>query len=229
MVKKVLALTLTAFLTASLGTSAFAASKTTDVEKTLAFIEETNQNIELEIEKAVVQADQLEADYLQDIKKLEEDAAVANLREQQQKLLELLNKTSDPAKKGLLSSQLYEVNAQIQIDTDIINEKITNLHKELSNVSVVKRNKSQNNDAANATDKILGKLLKTESQYNERTQRYVDDLNKLINDLDNTTRRMSDEAIQRGAENGIVVERYWTHVQLAERWVWIDPIRVVWK
>lgn len=40
---------------------------------------------------------------------------------------------------------------------------------------------------------------------------------------------MSNDAIKKADDQGIQAEAYWTLVELGGKWVWIDPIRVVWR
>ncbi|MGG3562329.1 hypothetical protein ABES03_12055 [Neobacillus rhizosphaerae] len=72
----------------------------------------------------------------------------------------------------------------------------------------------------------IQKIDEGDKQYNERTEKYNNDLDKLITDLYNTTLKMSTDAINKAAEKGIQAEAYWTLVEIGGRWVWIDPIRV---
>ncbi|WML57552.1 hypothetical protein [Neobacillus sp. PS2-9] len=72
----------------------------------------------------------------------------------------------------------------------------------------------------------IQKIDEGDKRYNERTEKYNNDLDKLITDLYTTTLKMSTDAINKAAEWGIQAEAYWTLVEIGGRWVWIDPIRV---
>ncbi|MDR6124989.1 peptidoglycan hydrolase CwlO-like protein [Bacillus sp. SLBN-46] len=72
----------------------------------------------------------------------------------------------------------------------------------------------------------IQKLDEGDTKYNERTEQFTNDLDKLITDLYNTTLKMSTDAINKAAEKGIQAEAYWTLVEIGGRLVWIDPIRV---
>ncbi|MFD1776882.1 hypothetical protein [Paenibacillus rhizophilus] len=60
----------------------------------------------------------------------------------------------------------------------------------------------------------------------ERTKIYTSALDKLVTDLYNETLQIADTAIAQAAELGVVAERFWKLVKIADREVWIDPIAI---
>lgn len=60
----------------------------------------------------------------------------------------------------------------------------------------------------------------------ERTKIYTCALDKLVTDLYNETLQIADTAIAQAAELGVVAERFWKLLKIADREVWIDPIAV---
>ncbi|WP_059171714.1 hypothetical protein [Bacillus sp. FJAT-27445] len=138
MLKKVLSIFFTAVLVLGLGSPAFA-NEGKDVAKALSLIEKTNMEISEKVEKAVEKADKLQAEHLQEIKKIEGNTAMQ--------------------------------------------EKLT-------------------------------------KKYNEK-------LDKIIADVYEETLKMSQKAITKAAEYGVIAECSWVLVRFADREVWIDPVRVV--
>ncbi|WP_226654214.1 hypothetical protein [Pseudalkalibacillus hwajinpoensis] len=61
----------------------------------------------------------------------------------------------------------------------------------------------------------------------ELTEKYNQDLDKLIDDLISKTNKMTADMIEEAAEAGIQAECSWVYVQIADRWVWVDPIQIV--
>ncbi|WP_273853955.1 hypothetical protein [Guptibacillus spartinae] len=61
----------------------------------------------------------------------------------------------------------------------------------------------------------------------ELTEKYNQDLDKLINDLIRKTNKMTADMIEEAAKEGIQAECSWVYVQIADRWVWVDPIQIV--
>ena len=84
--KKVLSIVFSATLFLGVGSPAFAAEKD-NVGKVLELIEKTNQEIDKKIEKAVEKADDLQSDYLEDVRKIEESKEIVKLKEEKEKVL----------------------------------------------------------------------------------------------------------------------------------------------
>ncbi|AZB41536.1 hypothetical protein CEF21_04060 [Bacillus sp. FJAT-42376] len=227
MLKKALVISISVWLSASFGTSALAASTSTDTEKVLASIEKTNLAIEEKIAKAVIEADELEADYLADIQKLEEGDTVVKLKDQKSKLESDLSKTNDSGKVEKIQKELAELNGKLEKETDKISAKMTSIKKEIDALSLMAP--AEGKDQKKLDEKISRlkeNLDKNTEKYNDRTEKFTRELDKLITDLYDTTLKMSNDMIQKAAEKGIQAEASWTLVELGGRLVWIDPIRV---
>ncbi|TKD70449.1 hypothetical protein [Pseudalkalibacillus hwajinpoensis] len=61
----------------------------------------------------------------------------------------------------------------------------------------------------------------------ELTSKYNEELDKLIGDLIERTNKMTADMIEEAAEEGIEAECSWVYVQIADRWVWVDPIKII--
>ncbi|QHA93995.1 hypothetical protein [Bacillus sp. N1-1] len=61
----------------------------------------------------------------------------------------------------------------------------------------------------------------------ELTAKYNQDLDKLIGDLIDKTNKMTADMIEEAAKEGIQAECSWVYVQIADRWVWVDPIKII--
>ncbi|WP_053368505.1 hypothetical protein [Bacillus sp. FJAT-27245] len=139
MLKKVLSILFTAILVLGLGSPAFA-NEDKDVAKALSLIEKTNQEISEKVDKAVIKADKLQAEYLEEMRK--------------------------------------------------IGESNNELREKLAN------------------------------KYNEQ-------LDKIIADVYEETLKMSGKTIAKAAEYGVIAECDWVEVRFADRYVLIDPLRIV--
>ncbi|MFG6115281.1 hypothetical protein ACGTN9_08820 [Halobacillus sp. MO56] len=60
-----------------------------------------------------------------------------------------------------------------------------------------------------------------------RTEKYNQDLDLLIDVLDHTTRTLTQSTIATVGKLGVTAKCEWVLVDIADRQVWIDPVRVV--
>ncbi|MGM0838052.1 MAG: hypothetical protein ACQEV7_18095 [Bacillota bacterium] len=77
-------------------------------------------------------------------------------------------------------------------------------------------------------DKKLEKDLKKKTELNDEiTAKYNKKLDKIIVKVYDETLEMSAKTIKKAAELGVEAECSWVLVRFADRWEWIDPVRVV--
>ncbi|WP_028784853.1 hypothetical protein [Thalassobacillus devorans] len=69
--------------------------------------------------------------------------------------------------------------------------------------------------------------IENEEEAASRTEKYNQDLDALIALLDQTTRTLTQTTIAAVGELGVTAECEWVLVEIADRQVWIDPVRVV--
>ncbi|WP_462408514.1 hypothetical protein [Neobacillus sp. Marseille-QA0830] len=220
------------FLTALLlciGTPAFAAENK-DAQEALELIEKTNTEIDAKIEKAVEKADSLQADYLRDIRRIEAGDQIVKLEEEQGKVLtELDGAANDAGKVEKLNQKLSDINAKLAQENAKIDAKIADIEQEIDGVTtqMVTTNNKDSQKLNDKLTKLQAKLDEKTAKSQEKTQKFTEDLNKVITDVYNETLKMSQGAIKKAAEKGVQAECSWELVRFADKWVWIDPIRVV--
>ncbi|RDU37360.1 hypothetical protein DRW41_05805 [Neobacillus piezotolerans] len=74
----------------------------------------------------------------------------------------------------------------------------------------------------------IGKLPEGSTETHQKlTQKYNEKLDKIIADVYEETLKMSQKTIAKAAEYGVTAECSWVLVRFADRYVWIDPVRVV--
>ncbi|USB33104.1 hypothetical protein [Paenibacillus sp. YPG26] len=223
--KKALAVLFTLTLVFSFGTSAFAQSSNSDLDAIYELINQTNEQIEEIIKDGVAAADKLEAKYLSDIRKLEVKDKVAQL-------LKDTGKISVVAQAGLEAADNHEaaaLSAKIQAETSKVDQQILVIQQDIEQATAQLITPDvQDAGLASARIKQLeDKLNQRTGDYEELTNKYTEDLNKIITDVYDTTYDLATYAIEKAAEQGLVVERYWKLVRFADREVWIDPVWVV--
>lgn len=76
-------------------------------------------------------------------------------------------------------------------------------------------------------DELQEKLNKRSDKMSGVSHKYKEDLDGIVNKVYDETFKMSQETIAKAAEKGVKAECSWKYVRFADRWVWIDPIRVV--
>lgn len=214
-----------------LGTTTFAAEDD-DVQKALELIEKTNKEIDEKIEKAVQKADELHAEYLLDIRKIEEGDKVVKLGKEKEKIVsELEASKHDIKKQEELHKKLAEVEEKSIAEKQKIDSKIAEINQEIEGVTVqlisAAEEDKDTKKIEEKLDKLKSKLNARSEKYEEKTQRFTKDLEKVISDIYDETLKMSAETIEKAAKKGVIAECSWKLVRFADRWVWIDPVRVV--
>jgi ribosomal protein S13 len=226
--KKFLAMLLSASLVWGIGISASAEvveSQSKDVQKAYELIDNTNEKINKEIQKAKDAASKLQAKYIEDVKKLQEREA---------------NKTDK-------STVTYQSNSNIkqnEVTLETIQELLQNLETEVFH-SVVQS--GDNTPSTEEEVKEIAFVLATgekcdptkglcieegdtdylKKEYTELTDKYLQKLTKIITDVYNETLKMSTKTIEKAKELGLNAKCEWTLVDFAHLKAWIDPIRVV--
>ncbi|WP_335869498.1 hypothetical protein [Bacillus sp. 2205SS5-2] len=207
-----------------------ASSFTEDQQKAIDLIGKTNQEIKVKIEEAAEKADKLQAEYLADILKLEEGKKATKLKEEREKILaELDENASDESKVDKLHKKLAEIESDIEKEQERTSEKVKKIQKELSDLTVelAAENEKDYEKTTKKIDNLKDKLKKVSSYHEEITNKYTEDLEKIISKVYDETLEMSLETIEEAAEAGVIAECSWTLVRFADRWVWIDPIKIV--
>lgn len=229
MMKKVLSLLFSAAVLLGLGTPAFAAEEE-DVQKALEIIRKTNKEIDEEIEKAVKKADALQVAYLLDIRKIEEGDKVVKLSEEKEKILiDLEYSKNDIKKQTDLNNKLVQVREELRSEQLKVNGKVTEINQEITEVTeqLVVLEDGDTRKLEEKINKLNEKLNAKSEKSQEKTQRFTKDLEKVITDIYSETLEMSANAIEKAAKKGVKAECSWKLVRFADKWVWIDPIRVV--
>lgn len=229
MMRRLLVLLVSSALLLGLGTSVSAESNS-EIGKALEMIEKTNREIDKEIEKAVEKADRLQADYMQDLIVLEEGKEVIKLRGEKEKLFAEMEINKHDAKKiAKLDEDILKVEEKLAKETARIEKKISEIEAVIQEVttSLTLAEDKDSKKLQDKLEKLTKKLNEKIEKADEKTAKYTKDLEKVITDVYNKTLEMSAGTIARVAEVGIIAECSWKLVRFADRWVWIDPVRVV--
>jgi hypothetical protein len=225
--KKILSIIFSASLIWGITTSAFADVSTVnsqDVQKGYEIIDKTNEKINEKIVKAQVEAGKLFEEYL---------AAV-----------EKLNNEKGEAARG--DSSIQNSYQKVEFDKAAIEDIVLTIEKELFNKISSEEVNSDNHLSVvdNEINSIKFLLASNENtiqeissktdpdsqlywEYEELTDKYLKKLDKIITNVFNQTKKMSDQTIKRVEKYDIVAVCDWVSVQFGHRYVDIDPIRVV--
>ncbi|NHM30220.1 hypothetical protein [Neobacillus terrae] len=228
--KKFLSILFSASLILAVATPVFAADDNNDIAKVLQLIEKTNRDIDQKIEKAMERADDLQENYLTDIRKIEEGDTLVKLNSERDKTLaDLEAARNDPTKAEKLNEKLTQISAKICGEQARVNSKIAEIQQDIDAAT----EQLTLTDGKNA-DMLQEKIDKLNSRLDERSQKSLDKTNRFTHELEkviqetyNDTLKMSSETIKKAAEKGVIAEQEWKLVRFADKWVWIDPIRVV--
>ncbi|WP_157411817.1 hypothetical protein [Neobacillus niacini] len=227
--KKVFSILFSAALFLWAGSPAFAAEED-NVQKAIELIEKTNMEIDEKIAKAVKKADKLQADYLLDVRKIEEGDQVVKLKGEKEKVLsDLAAAQNDTKKQEEQNKKLNEINTKLEIEQAKIDSKMIEINDDIlkATLQLVTAEEKDSKKIEEKISKLNEKLNERSEKYQEKTQKYTSDLEDVITDVYDETLKMSAETIKKAAEKGVQAECHWKLVRFADKWVWIDPIRVV--
>ncbi|NLP50417.1 hypothetical protein [Bacillus sp. RO1] len=232
MKKIIVSLVIMGFLFSVAGPPAFAAQS--DTEKALEIIEKTNQEIDEKIEKAVEKADETQADFLQELRILEEGKELVKLNEEKNEVFWELQEASqvekiDNKKIEKLIEKSVKLDKKIKEERDKVEGKLLEIQAETADLTaaLLTAEGTDKEKIAKKIRKLEEKLSKKGLKYQERMEKYTNDLEKIINDVYDETLEMSAKTIKKAADLGVEAECSWKLVRFADRWVWIDPIKVV--
>ncbi|MCM3764194.1 hypothetical protein [Neobacillus niacini] len=226
--KKVLAILFSAAVFLGIASPAFAAED--DYQKGIELIEKTNKEIDKKIEEAVGKADRLQADYLLDIRKIEEGDKIVKLKGEKEKALSDLEVAKNDIKKqNELHKKLAEINAKLDEQQAKINSKITEINQEIDKITgqLLSGDGKDVQKLEEKINKLNQNLDEKSAKSEEKTKRFTKELDKVITGVFEETLIMSNETIKKAAKKGVQAECSWQLVRFADKWVWIDPIRIV--
>ncbi|WP_409304836.1 hypothetical protein [Peribacillus sp. SCS-155] len=226
--KKVLAILFSALLFLSVGSPAFA-STDDDISKALEMIGKTNREIDEKIQNAVKKADELHGKYLYEVRKIEEGDKVVKLKEEKAKTLAELDQARDADSRSKLNEKLLEIDRKLAEEQSRIQSQMAAIEAEIETTTyqMVTEEDKDEKKINEKINKLKEKLDSKSLKYQEKTKQFTEDLDKVITTVYNETLKMSNEAIKKAAEKGVIAECSWTLVRFADRWVWIDPVRVI--
>jgi hypothetical protein len=221
MMKKLLSILFSILIVFGMGTSALARGQTDkEVQEAYKLIEKTNKEIAHMIDKAVNEADKLQAKYYKDVLKLQKKQGVAGsdlgyqtgtkMNEVQDLLFEVEEELFSAVKQENTYDHLILVEDEI---------------KGIASIFVSEEVVCENPAADGICKEDNGE--KVYDEYIDITNTYLNELNKIITDVYNKTREMSLDTIIRVSQVGITGTCDWVAVDFAHLTVWIDPIRVV--
>jgi hypothetical protein len=222
--RKVLSVLLLASLLFGIGTNAFAAEKETDEDKAMALIAKTNFKINEEILKAQEKANKLRLDYLSDVRKLEEEGKV-NLIEKEylngleaniskEETMEVIEEKLSIIENFLLTEAIEDEDKHLLVEQEV--GEITTLLVADENNSLL---------TIPSQEHYEGKTV--EDKYKQLTEKYVAQLDIIIDNLIEKAEKMSAHTIAKVAKVGITAVCELVPVQIGHRLVDVDPISVV--
>ncbi|WP_226681725.1 hypothetical protein [Sutcliffiella horikoshii] len=232
MKKIIVSLVMLCLLFSVVGSPVFASESNT--KKALELIEKTNQEIDIKIEKAVTKADKLHSDFLQELRVIEEGKELVKLKNEQNKVIQELKEASQAEKNDEKKiEKLNEKNAKLEENMKKelakIDAKLQAIEADMNEirVSLLTADDKDKKKLKEKMDKLKEKLTKKDQMFQENTEKYTKELDKVITDVFDETLEMSSKTIGKAAELGVEAECSWKLVRFADQWVWIDPIKIV--
>lgn len=222
--KRFLSIIFSASLIFGMGTSAFADVRTKDAneEKAISLIEKTNEKIDEKIKKAKEEADKLKADYLADIHKINEEIG----KEVQVGYLKA-PQTFEVSEEDI-QEILFTLEEELIIELDNTEDHLV-VNEEKIAESTLEAGQNEVEAQKPTLDDLLAELLVNTSskKYEDRTIKYVKQLDHIITKVFYETKKMSEQTIEKASKLGVKAQCQWVQHFFADVEVWIDPIQIV--
>lgn len=220
---------LTAALFLGLSTSVFANdSLDEDYNEGLEIIQEANVKIDEEIVDAVEDADKLGVEYVEEIRG-KKGTKIVKLKQERAQFVQAIESGSLNEKRlEKAKKEVVEIDEKIEKLTLETSLDIRNAHQDIEAFLSFLQSDAEFTDAelVAAIEKLSAKLSQ-ESDYQYETKKYIKELNKVIDDCFDETLEMSNKAIAKAKEKGVLAECSWKLIRFGHKKVWIDPIRIV--
>jgi hypothetical protein len=225
--KKILSIIFSALLILGIGTNTFAGEKIDDKErqKAIQLVNKSNDKIRKEIEKGVIKAEKLQADYNANVDNLRnKDEAfeskiavhriqdVGNIEEVNEVFSKIEEELSNIAKTGDISDEIVIANGQMPL---IVSKLQLDCKQILGATDFNGICISENEEKPQSSDNT------------DLTNKYISELEEIITTVYNETLKISNETIIKVRELGYNAECSWVEVEFGHLKVWIDPIRIV--
>lgn len=227
--KKIFVLLLTLSMFLGLSTSVFASDNgDKDYLEGIEIIEKANVKIDEEIEDAVKKANKLSAEYIEDIRGKKGTEIIKLNRERLQLTQAIESGLNNEKKLEKMKKEVVEINEKIAKLSREMRDDVRNAQQDIDAFVYFLENEDELTDEAliAAIEKLSAKLS-AESDYRGATNKYIKDLNKVINECFDETLEMSNKAIAKAKEKGVIAECSWKLIRFGHKKVWIDPIRII--
>ncbi|QFT87943.1 hypothetical protein FIU87_04675 [Bacillus sp. THAF10] len=113
---------------------------------------------------------------------------------------------------------------------DVMKAELEALSQQIQAVEASMENSSESAELA-ALSEQLASLQEEKSLLEEamaqKTAKFDQEVDEIISYVFDITLEMTQDTIDEVAQYGVVAECYWKYVRFADRWAWIDPVRVV--
>jgi chromosome segregation ATPase len=198
-------------------------------------VEKTNKEISEEIQKAVADAQKVLDNYSYNLMSLEKGKEVAKIERELAKLERDLNEAQRGTKK-------YE---KVLKDIEKSKEKIQRVQEKYESKSLTMKNEINeldlqlnllnidSKDYKKTEENLRKTLTKYNDVYDENFQevqkledKYIEELDKIINDLLNVTNKKAGKMVEDAGKEGIIIICEWVDVKLGDRNVLVDPLRI---
>ncbi|MGD6776808.1 MULTISPECIES: hypothetical protein [Bacillaceae] len=108
-------------------------------------------------------------------------------------------------------------------ELETLDQEIARVETDLTNATEA----SQQEGLNVALSALLQEKALLEERMEQRTAQFDQEVDAIITYVFDITLLMTQETIDEVAEYGVVAECFWKYVRFADRWAWIDPVRVV--
>jgi fructose/tagatose bisphosphate aldolase len=199
-----------------------------EYEQALKIIEDANDAIDSEIAAAVKKADKLQEDYLEKIRGKEE-TEILELKQEKADLVQAVRSGSYNNKDlSKMNKKIEDLEEKIAGAAKKTKEDIEVMEEDIEEfMSLVGSESGLKDEELVAAIEELAAKLNGKTDYAKATNAYIKKINEVIQKCYDKTLDMSNDAIEKAAQKGVIAECDWKLVRFGHKWVWIDPIKVI--
>lgn len=115
-------------------------------------------------------------------------------------------------------------------ELEVMKNELANLDQQIAEVELALTNSTEASKQEELNELLVNLQHQKASlveRMDQRTAQFDQEVDEIISYVFDITLQMTQDTIDEVAEYGVIAECYWKYVRFADRWAWIDPVRVV--
>lgn len=115
-------------------------------------------------------------------------------------------------------------------ELEVMKNELANLDQQIAEVEIALKNSTEASQQTELNEVLVNLQQEKASlveRMDQRTAQFDQEVDEIISYVFDITLQMTQDTIDEVAQYGVIAECFWKYVRFADRWAWIDPVRVV--